>query len=64
MMQGKVNAALKMLAKEEIRVHEINEHVMNELKAKNPEQAKESDETQLQGPIYRFLPSYYDVIDK
>ena len=64
MLQGKVNAALKMLLEEEIGVHEVNEQVVQELKAKHPLPGKIPAETLYEGPVNKVLPSYFDETDE
>ena len=63
-MQGKVNAALKMLAKSETRVHKVTDDIVKELQAKHPKPEKIQDETLLQGPINKVPASYFDEIDE
>ena len=63
-MQGKVNAALKMLAKSETGVHKVTDDIVKELQAKYPKPEKIQDETLLQGPINKVPASYFDEIDE
>ena len=64
MLQGKVNAALKMLSQNEVGVHQTNERIVNELKAKHPQPGVIAKETLYEGPINKVLPSYFDEIDE
>ena len=64
MMQGKINAALKMLSDSDIGVHTMDDNVIKELQNKHPKPAEISDGTLLYGPINKVLPTYFDSINE
>ena len=65
MLQGKVNAALKLLSTDyDNGVHQINDDVINQLQQKHPIPRPIDDNILLHGPIDRILPSYFDSIDE
>ena len=65
MLQGKVNAALKLLSTDYNNgVHQINDDVINQLQQKHPIPRPIDDNILLHGPIDRILPSYFDSIDE
>ena len=63
--QGKINAALKLLSSEnENGVHDINDEIIKELQDKHPSPSPIAENTLLQGPVDRVLPSYFDNINE
>ena len=65
MLQGKVNAALKLLSIDyDNGVHQINDDIINQLQQKHPIPRPIDDNILLHGPIDRILPSYFENIDE
>ena len=63
-IQGKINAALKLLSSEsENGVHKIDD-VLKQLQDKHPKPSPVTQNTLLFGPINKVLPSYFDNIDE
>ena len=64
MIQGKINAAVKMLSNSNIGIHSVDDNVLEELQNKHPDPSLIKKGTLLHGPINRVLPSYFGSIDK
>ena len=64
MMQGKINAAVKMLSNWNLGIHSVDDKVLKELQIKHPDPSHVKEGTLLHGPINRVLPSYFDSIDE
>ena len=64
MIQGKINAAVKMLSNSNIGIHSVDDNVLEELQNKHPDPSLIKKGTLLHDPINRVLPSYFGSIDK
>ena len=64
MMQGKINAAVKMLSNSSIGIHSVDDKVLKDLQNKHHDLSPIKEGTLLHGPVNRVLPSYFDSIDE
>ena len=63
-MQGRINAAVKMLSNSNIGIHSVDDKVLKEVQNKHLGPSPIKEGTLLHDPINRVLPSYFDSIDE
>ena len=63
-MEGRINAAVKMLSNSNIDIHSVDDEVPKEVPNKHLDPSPVKYGTLLHDPINRVLPSYFDSIDE